>query len=200
VDISIQESIASALRDVTSNYTYFGGVRRRQPNHSGDLTRLRAVSDGYILPNPGVSASVNWNAVVEFLEAPELDNEKFSTPSARLTNAAELGEMLDRIFLTKEKMPMFYGAHQRRFIYGVIDSPKEVLANPQLQARGYFVEIDHPATGALKYPGAPFIMNGTPWRGGAPAPTLGQHNREVFQKRFGYSDDDLARLRAMGVI
>jgi CoA:oxalate CoA-transferase len=200
VDISIQESIASALRDVTSNYTYFGGVRRRQPNHSGDLTRLRAVSDGYILPNPGVSASVNWNAVVEFLEAPELDNEKFSTPSARLTNAAELGEMLDRIFLTKEKMPMFYAAHQRRFIYGVIDSPKEVLANPQLQARDYFVEIDHPATGALKYPGAPFMMNGTPWRGGAPAPTLDQHNREVFQKRFGYSDDDLARLRAMGVI
>jgi len=200
VDISIQESIASALRDVTSNYTYFGGVRRRQPNHSGDLTRLRAVSDGYILPNPGVAGGFNWNTVVEFLEAPELDNEKFSTASARLANAEELGEILDRIFRTKEKMPMFYAAHQRRFIYGVIDSPEEVLANPQLQERGYFVEVDHPATGAIKYPGAPFIMNGTPWQLRSPAPTLGQHNREVFQERLGYSDGDLTRLRAMGVI
>ena len=39
VDVSIQESVASALRDVTSNFTYFGAVRRRQPNHSGDLTQ-----------------------------------------------------------------------------------------------------------------------------------------------------------------
>ncbi|MFB3119616.1 MAG: CaiB/BaiF CoA transferase family protein, partial [Stenotrophomonas maltophilia] len=122
VDVSIQESVASALRDVTSNFTYTGAVRRRQPNHSGDLTRLRAVSDGFILPNPGIAARVNWNTVVEFLEAPELDDDKFRTPTARLENAEELGEILDRLFLSKNKMEMFYGAHQKRFIYGVIDS------------------------------------------------------------------------------
>ena len=75
VDVSIQESIASALRDVTNNYTYTGAVRRRQPNHTGDLTRLRAVSDGYVLPNPGLGASDGtgrswWT----FLDAPELDD------------------------------------------------------------------------------------------------------------------------------
>ena len=69
VDVSIQESIASALRDVTNNYTYTGAVRRRQPNHTGDLTRLRAVSDGYVLPNPGIGASLNWQILVDFLEA-----------------------------------------------------------------------------------------------------------------------------------
>ena len=38
IDVSIQECIAYGLRDTTSNYTYTGAVRRRQPNHSGDLT------------------------------------------------------------------------------------------------------------------------------------------------------------------
>ena len=200
VDVSIQESVASALRDVTSNFTYFGAVRRRQPNHSGDLTRLRAVSDGYILPNPGIGGRLNWNTVVEFLEAPALDDDKFRTPSARLENAEELGEILDRLFISKNKMDMFYRAHQKRFIYGVIDSLEEVLANPQNLARERFVELGHPVAGTFNYPGAPFHLSGTPWDGLHPAPTLGQHTREVFSQRLGYTAADLEELIGMGVI
>ena len=200
VDVSIQESIASALRDVTNNYTYFGGVRRRQPNHSGDLTRLRATSDGYILPNPGVSSRVDWGAMVELLDAPELDDEKFSSASARLANAEELGEILDRVFESRKKQEMFYAAHQHRFIFGVIDSPAEVLANPQFEAREYFVDLEHPEMGSVKFPGAPFLMGGTPWEARRTAPALGQHSREVLGGRLGYSEADIVRLRAMEVI
>ena len=200
VDISIQESVASGLRDVTSNFTYTGAVRRRQPNHSGDLTRLRAVSDGYILPNLGIGSRLNWNTVVEFLEAPELDDDKFRTPSARLENAEELGVILDRIFLSKNKMDIFYRAHQQRFIYGVIDSLEEVMASPQTLARGGFAEVDHPVAGTIKYPGAPFKLSGTPWDGLHPAPTLGQHTQEVFSQRLGYTAAELEELSGMGVI
>ncbi|PKB68230.1 MAG: hypothetical protein BZY81_02645 [SAR202 cluster bacterium Io17-Chloro-G4] len=200
VDVSIQESIASGLRDVVNNYTNTGAVRRRQPNHSGDLTRIRQTSDGYILPNPGIGAGLNWNGVVDFLEAPELDDDKFSTPSARLANAEELGDILDRIFRTKKKFDMFFAAHEKRFIYGVIQSPEEVLADEQFRHRGYFVEIDHPVTGLITYPGAPFLMEGTPWNAIRPAPTLGQHNSSVFQERLGCAGEDLARMRAMEVI
>ena len=200
VDVSIQESVASALRDVTSNFTYFGAVRRRQPNHSGDLTRLRAVSDGYILPNPGIGGRLNWNTVVEFLEAPELDDDKFRTPTARLENAEELGKILDRIFLSKNKMDIFYRAHQKRFIYGVIDSLEEVMASPQNLAREGFVEVDHPVAGTFRYPGAPVKLSETPWDGLQPAPTLGQHTQEIFSQRLGYTAADLEELSGMGVI
>lgn len=200
VDVSIQESVASGLRDVTNNYTYFGGVRRRQPNHSGDLTRLRAVSDGYILPNPGISARINWGAVVELLDAPELDDDKFNDPSRRLANAEELGELLDRIFESKKKLDMFHAAQEKRFIFGVIDSPEEVVASPQVKARDFFVDLEHPVVGKAKYPGAPFLMSKTPWQVVAPAPTLGQHNQTVLGARLGISDQELAQLRAMEVI
>ena len=200
IDVSIQESVASTLRDVVNNYTYTGAVRRRQPNHTGDLTRLREASDGYILPNPGIAAGLDWNTVVDFLGVPELDDNKFSTPSSRLENAEELGEILDRYFRSKSKFDMFYAAHERRFIYGVIQSPEEVLANPQYQSRGYFHDIDHPSAGAVKYPGAPFAMSGTPWQIGRPAPSLGEHNAELYCQQLGYSQRDLVRLRSTGVI
>jgi len=195
VDVSIQEAMASGLRDVVDNYTYTGAIRRRQPNHSGDLTRLRATSDGYILPNPGIGARDNWQATVEFLEVPELDDERFSSPSARLANAEELGRILD-----ENKSDMFFAAHDKRFIYGIVQSPEEVLADPQFAARGYFVDIEHPATGTVKYPGPPFLMSGTPWGPAKPAPLLGQDNQEVFGERLGYTNDEMSRLRSIGVI
>ena len=200
VDISIQECIASALRDVVNTYTYTGAVRRRQPNHSGDLTRIRQTSDGYISPNPGIGAGLDWSGYAEFLGAPELDDDRFSTPSARLANAEELGEVLDRYFLPRKKLDMFYAAHQRRYIYGVVKSPEEVLADDQYQARGYFVDIDHPVVGAITHPGAPFSLSGTPWAVRRPAPTLGQHNHQVYVGELGYSDAHISHLRAQEVI
>lgn len=199
VDVSIQESIASALRDVTNNYTYTGAVRRRQPNHTGDLTRLRAVSDGYVLPNPGIGASLNWQILVDFLEAPELDDPRFDNASVRLENAEALGEILDNIFATKQKQEIFYAAHQQRFIYGVIDSPEETVDNPQIQARGYYVPVEHPHLGEITFPGAPFLMSDSPWEVRAAAPRLGEHNAAVLGER-GYSVQDLAYLRASEVI
>ena len=199
VDVSIQEAVASGLRDVVNNFTYTGAVRRRQPNHSGDLNRLRATADGHMLPSPGLSASFEWKTVVDFLGLPELDDDRFATPSARLANAEELGRIFDEYFIKQNKYDMFYASHQPRFIYGVIQSPEEVLADPQFESRGYFVDIEHPVTGRLKYPGAPFNMEATPWRA-APAPTLGQHNQEVLANRLGFSGGRIARLQSDGVI
>ncbi len=199
VDVSIQESIASALRDVTNNYTYTGAVRRRQPNHTGDLTRLRAVSDGYVLPNPGIGASLNWQILVDFLEAPELDDPRFDNASVRLENAEALGDILDEIFATKRKQEIFYAAHEKRFIYGIIDSPEETVDNPQIQARGYYVPVEHPHLGEITFPGAPFLMSDSPWEVQSAAPRLGEHNAAVLGE-LGYSPQDLAYLRASEVI
>ena len=200
IDVSIQEAVASGLRDVVNNYTYTGAIRRRQPNHSGDLQRIRATADGHMLPSPGLTTGFNWQTMVDFLGLPELDDDKFRTASARLANAEELGRILDDYFIEKNKYEMFYASHQHRFIYGVIQSPEEVLADPQFAARGYFVEVEQPPMGRLKFPGAPFELQATPWALQSPAPEPGQHNRATLGGRLGYSDGELAQLRAGGVI
>ncbi|GIT42281.1 MAG: hypothetical protein Ct9H300mP11_02170 [Chloroflexota bacterium] len=133
VDISIQEAVATGLRDVVNNFTYTGAVRRRQPNHSGDLSRLRASSDGHLIPNPGIGAGLNWNVMVDFMGLPELGDEKFNTPSARLVNAEELGQILDDYFVKQNKYERFYAAHEKRFIFGVVQSPEEVMVTHNLQ-------------------------------------------------------------------
>jgi hypothetical protein len=50
------------------------------------------------------------------------------------------------------------------------------------------VEIDHPYTGPLKYPGAQFKMSETPYRAGR-APLLGEHTDSVLiEKLVGKPD------------
>ena len=76
----------------------------------------------------------------------------------------------------------------------------ELVEDPQLKAREFFVEADHKEAGMLKYPGAPFKLSKTPWAIEHSAPLLGEHNEEVFVKRLGYSMEELVRLRRAGII
>ena len=76
----------------------------------------------------------------------------------------------------------------------------ETLADPQMQARGFFEPIDNPLVGRQEYPSWPMRLSAGPqryWTG--PAPTLGQHNDEVLRE-IGVTDDELERLREERVI
>lgn len=157
-------------------------------------------SDGYIVPIH-FGGAVDWNATGDFLGEPDLKRKEFSTPESRLEHAKELHETLEQAFGRWTKYDLFEQANQRRgSIYGVVQSPAEVVASGQYRHRNYFAEIDHPVIGAARYPGAPFIMSGTPWNASSPAPLLGQDNQRVYCEQLGLSSAELSILRAAEVI
>jgi crotonobetainyl-CoA:carnitine CoA-transferase CaiB-like acyl-CoA transferase len=99
----------------------------------------------------------------------------------------------------RDRMEIYDVAGKMRVPFAPILSTKELLESPQLKSREFFVEIDHPETGRLTYPGAPFKMSETPWQTGR-APLLGEDNEEIYCGRLGYSREDLMRLRSQGII
>ena len=201
IDVSIQEAVASALRDTASLYSYIGAIRQRQHTPSGDMPRSpMPAKNGYVVPIH-FGGVVDWDVTGDFLKEPDLKREEFSTPEGRLEHARELHETLERAFSRWDKYELFQEAHKRRGnIYGVVQSPAEVVESDQYRYRGYFAEVDHPAIGRATYPGAPFIMSGTPWQASSPAPALGQHNLSVYCDQLGLEADDLKILRASGVV
>jgi len=80
----------------------------------------------------------------------------------------------------------------------VLTVPK-MITDPQLSARGFYVELDHAKTGIRRYPGWPTQFSFTRDQHRYGAPTLGQHNREVLTE-LGLSADDIATLESDGVI
>ena len=76
----------------------------------------------------------------------------------------------------------------------------EVMADPQLNSRGYFQDLHHSEAGALRYPGPPYRLSETPCRVIRPAPTLGQHNVEILCGELGLDSFELPDLARVGVI
>ena len=200
VDVSIQECVATGLRDTTSAFAYTGAVKWRRPNEAGEVPRSPVrTKDGYVVPI--AFGGADWNTTVEFLDEPALRDERFSTPEGRLENAAELDKILRDTFAQFESEDLFYRANQRRgLIYGLTQNAAQLPDNPQYKHRDFFTRIEHPVAGAGDYPGAPFGMSLTPWEARAPAPTLGQHNRDVYVGELGLSDAELAELAETGVV
>ncbi|NUU24972.1 MAG: CoA transferase, partial [Streptomycetaceae bacterium] len=83
----------------------------------------------------------------------------------------------------------------------VVVPPAAIESNPQLEHRGFLNRVVHPVTGEHRVPGLPFRLESVPgpWIT-TPAPTLGQHNTEVFVDELGLTEDDLAALADKGII
>nr|WP_238438595.1 CoA transferase [Frankia nepalensis] len=77
----------------------------------------------------------------------------------------------------------------------------DLLANPQLAARGFFERLSHPVVGEHPMPGVAFRLASHP---GPllrrPSPVFGQHDDEVYGGLLGLTGAEIAGLRERGVI
>ena len=81
-----------------------------------------------------------------------------------------------------------------------VSDGRDLVEDPQLEARAFWAELDHPDVGLRRYPGNPIRLSETPVTYRFAAPCLGQHNEEILGGLLGMSGAELAELRAAGVI
>ena len=78
--------------------------------------------------------------------------------------------------------------------------PRTSSQQRQFAARGYFEQVEHPVAGTHPIPGLPWRATGVERWIRTPAPTLGQHNREILGGWLGCDEGQLDALEADGVI
>ena len=188
VDVSILETqMASINGRLTSlvNYQYNGERgRRRGPSTRGGYPQGHyPCKDGYISVSGG---GQRWPLTVAALGMPELlEDPRFAPPFGQ--QSMEGKEEFERDIwlpwlMSRTKQQAVAECQVQGLLIGANNTIDEVVDdNPQLDARDYFTEIDHPVAGRFRYPGAPILTEGRWWRIRRPAPLLGQHNREVLE-------------------
>ena len=142
-----------------------------------------------------------WPRIAAWLGMPELlTDPRFATPQARREHHGDFDAIFLPWIMERRRDEVFHSAQAHRIPVTPVYTIDEVVSDPQFQARGTFVEVEHPVAGKARYVGLPFRLPQAPSRPQHPAPQLGQHNVEVYCGRLGYSRPDLVRLREGGII
>ncbi len=76
----------------------------------------------------------------------------------------------------------------------------DLHADPQLAARGFFVELDHPRVGKAIYDGPVTLFSATPPRITRAGPAVGHDTFEVMTRILGYDEETVGELAAAGVL
>ncbi|OBK39211.1 acyl-CoA hydratase [Mycobacterium sp. 1245111.1] len=192
---------AAVTAEPVIEYSLTHRVREREGN------RHRAYAQG-VYPasdDEWVAISVrddaDWAAVTDLIGRPELkDDPLFSSQEARLDNHDALDEVLTRWTGTRAPDDVADTLRGRGVSAERLLAADRMYDVDQLEARGFYEELEHPLSGRQRFPGWPFRVSPGPVHHHRTAsPTLGQHNDEVLGA-LGLSADELAKLREERVI
>jgi benzylsuccinate CoA-transferase BbsE subunit len=206
VDVSVQEAMTAMTHICGVGKWLDDGI---VPRRRGTSLFASVPSGAYPCRDGLVYLMVNrphhWKALAEWVHE-ETGNEEvldpmFEGPSSRRQEHRELIDLFLCELTQRHTVSEIYHEGQRRHIaFTPVSTAADVARDPQLAARGYFVELDHPARGRLRYPGAPYRLERTPWALRGPAPRVGEHNRDVYVDGLGLPPERLEALRNDGVV
>jgi len=202
LDISLQEAAVSTLDHVMVRYFYENAVAKRLGgvywNHSFCVLPCKS---GHILLAP----FQQWETLVEWMDsegmAEDLAERKYCEEDYCHAHIDHILQVLQRWTRTHTAQELFESGQLMRFPWALISSLKEVLSNPQLKARGFFDDVEHPELKrSIPYPGPPYKFSNSPTGRWKRAPLIGEDNVRIYQEVLGFSDGELQRLSSLGVI
>jgi crotonobetainyl-CoA:carnitine CoA-transferase CaiB-like acyl-CoA transferase len=145
-----------------------------------------------------VRDDTEWRSLQTALGLP--DRTDLSDLQWRRTHAREIDRWISAWTLLHTPREAMVELQRVGVPAGAVLTNADLLADPHLAAREFFVTVKHPDTGALPYIGFPFKLSRTPPCVRMPGPSLGEHNHEILSGVAGLSDREIAELGEAGVI
>jgi crotonobetainyl-CoA:carnitine CoA-transferase CaiB-like acyl-CoA transferase len=199
IEVSGQEAIISQLEMTFEYWPYMKMIATRLGQKPIQPVETMQCKDGYIYLC--CIEEHQWRGFVEIMGSPEWAGEEiFKDRLTRAQNWDVLKVFLEEWVSQQTVLDLYRKAQAKRVPFAPVSTMGDLLSNEHLKSRGFFVEITHPVAGTHKYPGAPLKYHRTPWQLRTPAPTLGQHNAEVFGAKLNLSQSRIDELKRRGVI
>ena len=146
----------------------------------GAIGGILPCNDGYVAISPREDAQ--WERWLQVMGGPPwATDERYATRDARQKNSPALWKLLSDWSINHSKHEIARMGQEQRVPCFPVNTVKDLLSDEHLAHREFFVEMDHPEAGVLKYPGAAYRFSNTQLPLTArPAPLLGEHNREIL--------------------
>ena len=200
IDLALLDVQVACLANQAMNYLVSGEAPRRMgnghpnivpyqdfPTADGDMI-LAIGNDGQFARFCEIAGHAGWAG-----------DERFATNPARVRHRAELIPLLRQTTVMKTTAAWIALLENAAVPCGPINDLAGVFADPQVVHRGLRVEMPHAAGGTAPQVGNPIRFSATPVDYRRAPPLLGQDTEAVLRE-LGRDTEDIAALRAAGVV
>lgn len=197
VDVSMLDCQVAILENAIARYMNAGVSPKPIGNRHASITPFQSLKtkDGYVIV--AVGNDTLWQKFCGLIERPDLAADpRFTTNPLRTENVKVLGEELNKTFQTKTMDEWLHILKEGGVPVGPINDVERVIKDPAVIAREMIVTTHHPIAGDVEMAGVPIKLSETPGSVDAPAPTLGQHTREILKEKLDMDDVLIDQLYA----
>jgi crotonobetainyl-CoA:carnitine CoA-transferase CaiB-like acyl-CoA transferase len=183
IDLSLQEAVASTLDHVMVRWFYEKIITRRQGNLYGNsFFCILPCKDGHIQ----LTLLQQWETLVELMAAEgmarDLTDAEWNDETYRINHISHIIELVGEWTKKHTTEELFSLGQAMRFPWAPLCSLEDVLKNPQLEARQFFIpmgrHVDH---SELPCPGLPCKFSSFQQAQIRPAPLPGEHNEALLK-------------------
>lgn len=148
-----------------------------------------------------VASDDEWRRLCNAMEQPELAaDERFADALSRHRNQTLLDPIIAEWSRTRSAEEVTELLQRQGIAAGPVLTSADLLADPHLAARGFFVEWERPYVGRHRYPGMVARLSRTPGEVRKATPCLGEDNDYVFRRLLSLTDAEIASLETEEII
>lgn len=125
-------------------------------------------------------------------------DSRFADAAARRTHEDALDGLIAAWTSDQDVHALRDRLQDARVHAGIVNTIRDLFDDPQIAARGVWQTRQHPAIGPQQYRMVSYRLSETPGSVRTAAPTLAQHNGEVFRGWLGMTDDEYTRFEQRG--
>lgn len=201
IDVSMQEAMVSILEGAIVRWTMGKELLTPIGTHNPHDAPMGAYKckDGYIII--ATVGDEHWHRFCRAIGRPKWASDpEYRTKRQRWEKKFILAEEIEKWAANYTVEEAGEILDRERVANSPILNIQQVVDDPHLNARGYFVEVDHPIIGKAKIPGIPFKLSETPGEVERPSPLVGEHNELILGKYLRISGAKVKQLKAEGVL
>jgi crotonobetainyl-CoA:carnitine CoA-transferase CaiB-like acyl-CoA transferase len=178
----------------------FGKLASTRPRHAAvnPLANFFKTADERWICLLVRTGGTDWPQIAAAVGHPEwVDDPRFKSNRDRRLNGSDLVTLMDEAIATMSLEELTARFDAEDLTWAPVQTPREVVNDPQAIAAGCFVDIPDGKGGFLKSPASPARFPGAEDGPRGPAPKLGEHTDAVLAE-LGYGPEEIASLKASG--
>ena len=195
IDVAMLDSTFSCLENAVINTCIFNKNPERVGNSHPTSVPFQTfqTSDGEIIIT--CSRDSAFYSLCRAMGRPDMiQDERFAKAEARRLNKELLEDEITRFTSTRTLDECEETLNQFGVPNGRINTLTMICKDPQIAARDMIVKVEHPVAGTYQMAGSPLKFSSLTEAHYEPAPTLGQHTREILSERLNMTDTEIEAL------